>query len=316
MKIFVVGSVVVACSVKVTRLPLAGESLSGSTFLAEPGGKGFNLALAVSRLGIGVDGIFSVGEDMFSSVISSTFAQLGFSSEMLVCREGSTGAGVAFVDPAGENCLAVCLGANLALTADDIRSFAPRLLRSNLVAATFETPDAPIDEAFALARARGITTLLNPSPFRPIAPSILANTSILVVNAVEAAALGISIPGLSLPSVSAGALQPAPAIDRLLADGVDLLIVTLGHRGAVAFRSHGPPLYEPAFEVAAVDTVGAGDAFAAGLISGLLAGKPLNEALRNAAACGALTTLQFGAFNSFPTELSLAAFVDQNTSEQ
>lgn len=311
MKIFVVGSVVVACSVKVTRLPLAGESLSGSTFLAEPGGKGFNLALAVSRLGIGVDGIFSVGEDMFSSVISSTFAQLGFSSEMLVCREGSTGAGVAFVDPAGENCLAVCLGANLALTADDIRSFAPRLLRSNLVAATFETPDAPIDEAFALARARGITTLLNPSPFRPIAPSILANTSILVVNAVEAAALGISIPGLS-----AEALQPTPAIDRLLADGVDLLIVTLGHRGAVAFRSHGPPLHQPAFEVAAVDTVGAGDAFAAGLISGLLAGKPLIEALRSAAACGALTTLQFGAFNSFPTELSLAAFIDQNTFEQ
>lgn len=311
MKIFVVGSVVVACSVKVTRLPLAGESLSGSTFLAEPGGKGFNLALAVSRLGVGVDGIFSVGEDMFSSVISSTFAQLGFSSEMLVCREGSTGAGVAFVDPAGENCLAVCLGANLALTADDIRSFAPRLLRSSLVAATFETPDAPIDEAFALARARGITTLLNPSPFRPIAPSILANTSILVVNAVEAAALGISLPG-----VSAEALQPTPAIDRLLADGVDLLIVTLGHRGAVAFRSHGPPLHQPAFEVAAVDTVGAGDAFAAGLISGLLAGKPLNEALRSAAACGALTTLQFGAFNSFPTELSLAAFIDQNTSEQ
>ncbi|MFB0493071.1 ribokinase [Methylobacterium sp. OAE515] len=311
MKIFVVGSVVVACSVKVTRLPLAGESLSGSTFLAEPGGKGFNLALAVSRLGIGVDGIFSVGEDMFSSVISSTFAQLGFSSEMLVCREGSTGAGVAFVDPAGENCLAVCLGANLALTADDIRSFAPRLLRSNLVAATFETPDAPIDEAFALARARGITTLLNPSPFRPIAPSILANTSILVVNAVEATALGISIPGLS-----AEALQPTPAIDRLLADGVDLLIVTLGHRGAVAFRSHGPPLHQPAFEVAAVDTVGAGDAFAAGLISGLLAGKPLIEALRSAAACGALTTLQFGAFNSFPTELSLAAFIDQNTFEQ
>ena len=222
MKIFVVGSVVVACSVKVTRLPLAGESLSGSTFLAEPGGKGFNLALAASRLGVGVDGIFSVGDDLFSSIVLSTFAQVGFPSEMLVHHEGSTGAGVAFVDPVGENCLAVCLGANLALTAADVHSFAPRLHRSDLVAATFESPDAPIEAAFALARGRGIPTLLNPSPFRPIAPSILGQTSILVVNAVEAAALG-----LGTIILGAGAPQPTQEIDRLLGAGLDLLVVTL-----------------------------------------------------------------------------------------
>jgi ribokinase len=308
MQVFVVGSVVVACSVKVTRLPLAGESLSGSAFLAEPGGKGFNLALAASRLGVGVDGIFSVGEDMFSSLILSTFAQVGFPSEMLVHREGSTGAGVAFVDPTGENCLAVCLGANHALTAADVRGVAPRLHRSDLVAATFESPDAPIEAAFALARARGVTTLLNPSPFRPIAPSILAKTSILVVNAVEAAALG-----LGEDSFSTGALQATPEIERLLGDGLNLLIVTLGQRGAVAFRSHAPPLHQPAFEVAAVDTVGAGDAFSAGLIAGLLAGKPLEDALQCAAACGALTTLQFGAFESFPTAHALADFGQRNT---
>ncbi|QGY02474.1 ribokinase [Methylobacterium mesophilicum SR1.6/6] len=307
MQVFVVGSVVVACSVKVTRLPLAGESLSGSAFLAEPGGKGFNLALALSRLGIGVDGIFSVGEDMFSSLISSTFAQVGYTSEMLVHREGSTGAGVAFVDPAGENCLAVCLGANNALTAADVRAFAPRLHRSDLVAATFESPDAPIEAAFALARAREIKTLLNPSPYRPIAPSILAQTSILVVNAVEANALG-----LGAASQSDGALQATPAIERLLGGGLELLIVTLGSRGAVAFRKQARPFHQSAFEVAAVDTVGAGDAFSAGLIAGLLADKPLEDALQGAAACGALTTLHFGAFGSFPSARTLAAFVERN----
>lgn len=306
MQAFVVGSFVVACSVKVARLPLAGESLGGSAFLAEPGGKGFNLALAASRLGVRVDGIFSVGEDMFSPLVSSTFAQVGFSTEMLVHHAGSTGAGVAFVDPAGENCLAVCLGANLALTAADVRGFAPRVRRSDLVAATFESPDAPIDAAFALARASGIRTLLNPSPVRPIAPAILSNTSILVVNAVEAAALGYG-------TTSGGTLHPTPTVDRLLGDGLELLIVTLGDHGAVAFRADAPPLHQPAFKVAAVDTIGAGDAFAAGFIATVLAGKPLDEALRCAAACGALTTLQFGAFNSFPAAAALAAFVDQNT---
>lgn len=304
MQVFVVGSFVIACSVKVARLPQAGESLGGSAFLAEPGGKGFNLALAASRLGVTVDGIFAIGDDVFSPVAVSTFAQVGFASDMLVRRPGSTGAGVAFVDPAGENCLAVCLGANSALTADDIGGFARRLRRADLVAATFESPDAPIRAAFALAREHGRATLLNPSPVRVIDPSIMANTSILVVNAVEAAALG-----LGDPSVIADAKSPTDAIDTLLGGGLELLVVTLGSRGAIAFRPNAPPCHQPAFVVAAVDTVGAGDAFTAGLIAALLKARPLADALREAAACGALTTCQFGALNSFPIEASLERFL-------
>ncbi|XYD12155.1 carbohydrate kinase family protein (plasmid) [Methylobacterium sp. NMS12] len=62
--------------------------------------------------------------------------------------------------------------------------------------------------------------------------------------------------------------------------------------------------------VTAVDTVGAGDAFTAGLIAGLLAGEPLDATLRQAAACGALTACQFGAFEAFPTAQVLAAFLN------
>jgi ribokinase len=304
MRVFVVGSFVIACSVKVARLPQAGESLGGSAFLAEPGGKGFNLALATHRLGLDVDGIFAVGEDVFSPVVRSTFAQVGFSTGMLVPRAGSTGAGVAFIDPTGENCLAVCLGANLALTAEDVLGFAPRLQASDLVAATFESPDAPIREAFVLSRARGIRTLLNPSPVRALDPAILADTTILVLNAVEAAELG-----LGHPDGIAEARSATPAIAALLDGGLELLVVTLGVRGAVAFRPGSPPIRQPAFAVAAVDTVGAGDAFSAGLIVGLLDGKPLENVLRQAAACGALATCRFGAFDAFPKARALEAFL-------
>jgi len=307
MQVFVVGSFVVACSVKVARLPDPGESLRGSAFVAEPGGKGFNLALAASRLGIGVDGIFAVGADVFTPVALSTFAQVGFSSEMLVHHEGSTGAGVAFVDPAGENCLAVCLGANLSLTAEDVLRVAPRLRRSDIVAATFESPDAAIGTAFSLARAGGIRTILNPSPVRPIASSILSNTSILIVNAVEAAALGFG-DFTEMPDP----MHVTRAIGRLLSDGLELLVVTMGRSGAIAFRSQAPPLYQAAFEVLAVDTVGAGDAFAAGFITSTLKAKPLAEALRFASACGALTTRRFGAFDSFPNTASMEEFMALN----
>lgn len=304
MRLFVVGSFVIACSVKVARLPQAGESLDGLAFLAEPGGKGFNLALAAHQLGVEVDGLFAVGTDVFSPMVRATFARVGFAEDMLVPHAGSTGAGVAFVDAAGENCLAVCLGANLALGAEDVRAVAARLERADLVAATFESPDASIQAAFALARQAGIPTLLNPSPMRPIDPAILADTAILVVNAVEAADLG-----LGTPDAIADATEATPGIAALLSGGLGLLIVTLGERGAVAFRPGLPPLRQPAFAVAAVDTVGAGDAFTAGLIAGLLAGEPLDAILRQAAACGALTTCRFGAFEAFPTAQVLAAFL-------
>lgn len=305
MRVFVIGSFVMACSVKVARLPQAGESLEGLAFLAEPGGKGFNLALATHQLGVTVDGLFAVGTDVFSPLVRSTFAQVGFSEDMLVPHVGSTGAGVAFVDAAGENCLAVCLGANLALGAEDVRAVAARVGQADLVAATFESPDASIREAFALARTLGLPTLLNPSPVRPIDPAILADTAILVVNAVEAADFG-----LGAPDAIADAQAATPAIAALLDGGLELLVVTLGERGAMAFRPGLPPLRQAAFAVAAVDTVGAGDAFTAGLMAGLLADAPVDAALRQAAACGALTTCRFGAFGAFPTARALATFLD------
>ncbi|MET0257102.1 MAG: PfkB family carbohydrate kinase [Methylobacterium sp.] len=286
MQIFVVGSFVVACSVKVARLPRAGESLDAHAFVSEPGGKGFNLALAAHRLGATVDGVFAIGDDPFAAVAVSAFEGAGLDTQMIVRRSGSTGAGVGFVDESGENCLAVSLGANRLLAAGDIDP--ARIARAELVMATFESPDAPIAAAFAQARRRGIRTLLNPSPSRPIDPQILADTAILVVNGVEAADLGLD---LADPGTAEALLRPGP----------EMVVVTIGDEGAVAFRRNRPPWRQPAFPVAVIDTIGAGDAFSAGLAVALLEGCPLDAALAQAAACGAITACRFGAFDAFPT---------------
>lgn len=293
MQIFVVGSFVVACSVKVARLPRAGESLAAEAFVSEPGGKGFNLAVAAHRLGAQVDGVFAIGDDPFAVVAISAFEAAGLAADMLVRRNGSTGAGIGFVDREGENCLAVSPGANRLLAAADIDP--ARIARSGLVMATFEAPDAAIAEAFAQARARGIRTLLNPSPGRPIDPRILADTTILVMNRVEAADLGLDVAD---PCTAEALLRVGPAV----------VVVTLGEEGAVAFRRDGPPARQAAFPVAAVDTIGAGDAFSAGFAVALLEGRPIAEALARAAACGAITTCRFGAFEAFPTTADLDRF--------
>jgi ribokinase len=86
--------------------------------------------------------------------------------------------------------IAVYPGANALLSARRDRARrSPRIAASSAVVTQFEIGDGPIAAAFAAARRHGVRTILNPSPYRPIASAILGATDLLVVNATEAAAL-------------------------------------------------------------------------------------------------------------------------------
>ena len=303
--VFVLGSFVVACSAKVPRLPVPGESLEAEVFTCEAGGKGLNLAVGARRLGAAVDGVVAVGDDLFGHLAEPALARAGLPSTMLRRYHASTGSGIGFTDARGENCLAVYPGANLLLSAADIRSAEPALRRAGLVMAQFEIGDEPIAEAFALARQAGVPTLLNPSPFRDVAPGILECTSLLVLNRVEATRLAAAL-GLGAGCSAEGLAQVAAS---LLQRGPDTVIVTLGAGGALAYRRGAETLRQPAFPVEAADTLGAGDAFAAGLAVSLVEGRSLAESLRRAAACGAMVTRHVGVFDALPTRDGLDSFL-------
>ena len=307
--IFVLGSFVAACSIKVDRLPKPGESLRGQTFTLEAGGKGFNLAVGARRLGASVDGLLAVGDDLFATLAEGALTRADLPAHMLVRYPGMTGAGVAFVDADGENCLAIYPGANLRLTRQDVLATMPRAAAASLVLAQFEIDDGPIAEAFALARTIGRTTILNPSPYRSLAPEILRTTSILVVNRLEALHLGEDL-GLTLPANGLDIVDTwRPLAEHLLSQGLETLIITLGAAGAVAWRAGSNPLLQPPFQVAAIDTLGAGDAFTAGLAATLAGGGAFEDGLRVAAACGALATTRLGVFDALPTLGELTDFI-------
>ena len=154
MQVFVVGSFVVACSVKVARLPRAGESLAASAFVAEPGGKGFNLALALHRLGRRSTALSRSARTCSPRSPASAFERGGPSDPYAGCPRGGRRA------PASRS--------------STIRRELPRRqprrqspsrgrdvagaarLAPGPVPATFESPDAAIREAFrAGPRSRG-----------------------------------------------------------------------------------------------------------------------------------------------------------------
>ncbi len=303
---FVLGSFVVACSAKVNRLPVTGESLRASAFTVEPGGKGFNLAVGLRRLGVSVDGTVAVGDDLFGGLAIAALTEAGLPEGMVRRYPGATGSGIGFTDASGENCLAVHPGANALLSAADIEAAASRLRRSALVLAQFEIADEPIRAAFGLAHAEGVPTLLNPSPWRPIEPETLASTTILVLNRVEAAAMARAEGHDASFSGPDGAAAWAAT---LLPRGPELVVVTLGREGAVAVARDGSRHHQPAVPVEVVDTLGAGDAFAAGLGAGLLKGLSLRDSLRQAAACGSLVCRGCGVFRHLPTAAAVKAFL-------
>jgi ribokinase len=303
--IFVLGSFVAACSAKVARLPIAGESLLASHFVLEPGGKGFNLAVGARRLNLDVDGLLAVGTDLFADFAKAALRRAGLPLSILVQHDGPSGAGIGFIEEGGENCLAVYPGANAKLSAVEVMQAAGRIAGAKLVLAQFEIGDEPIECAFALARQAGGTTLLNPSPYRAIRPAILAHTSILVVNRVEAQFLALQY-GLEAAHAE-GFNQLALA---LFAQGLQALIVTLGAEGAWIRESQSDPYWQPPFKVEAVDTLGAGDAFVAGFAAALVEGLAPRHCMRRGAAAGAIATTRPGVFEALPSRAQLEKMLE------
>lgn len=118
------------------------------------------------------------------------------------------------------------------------------------------------------------------------------------------------LPGLAEGELLTGRTTPRAIADFYLERGVSLVAVKLGADGAALF-TRDEEWRMPAFKVRVVDTVGAGDGFAAGLISAALDGLHLPARLERAAAVGALATTSPGDMDGMPTEHALDAFLTE-----
>jgi 2-dehydro-3-deoxygluconokinase len=98
-------------------------------------------------------------------------------------------------------------------------------------------------------------------------------------------------------------------VRELAQRGPEEVVLKKGRAGSLALVD-GELLEHPAFTVAEVDPVGAGDAFAAGYLAGHLWGKPAEERLRVANAMGALSVATLGDYEGLPDENELWAFLE------
>ena len=260
----------------VERRPEPGDSVRARGIRLDCGGKGFNQAVALRRLGAEVEMCGAVGEDWFGGEFRRRLDELGIGRRFLKSVERLTGIAMPVVDAAGENAIVHALGANLELTPDDVQPAAfsgadAVLLQGELRAETTA-------RAAELGRSMDRLVVLNLAPADPSLRGALHDADVAVVNRAEAAQLGG--PG------------------QLLAAGVDAVVVTMGAGGAEIHAQRPETVAAPEVEV--VDTTGAGDAFAAALTLALVEGRSLQEAAAWAAAAGAAACMREGTSSAMP----------------
>ncbi|WP_432849011.1 ribokinase [Amycolatopsis sp. CA-161197] len=281
--VLVVGSANADLVVPVDRRPAGGETVLGGDTVLSPGGKGANTAVAAGRLGADVALLGAVGSDPYGALLRDSLAGAGVSTAFLRVVDRPTGIAYITVTPDGENSILVSPGANSALTPADITPEA--LAGAAVVVLSLEVPLPTVEHAVQRASDAGAKVLLNLSPAARLSPSTLAAVDVLLVNEHEAAYL----------------LGPADADPRKLLDlGPRAAVVTLGAKGAAVVTPDGVTEV-PSPPVTAVDTTGAGDAFAGALAASLAEGTTLPDAARRAARVAALSVTRAGAQPSYPT---------------
>ena len=111
-----------------------------------------------------------------------------------------------------------------------------------------------------------------------------------------------------MPNVS-----PEIALDQLASYGIKTCAVTMGEEGVIV-QQDGQKFHWPSFSVEVVDTTGAGDAFHAGFIYGLLQEWSLERIVQFASAVAALNCMHLGGRTGLPDLPTVEQFLSQRNS--
>ncbi|MFZ0731260.1 MAG: ribokinase [Candidatus Sulfotelmatobacter sp.] len=299
--IVVVGSYATGLTMKVERIPGAGETLLGTGYRVDFGGKGSNQAVGSARLGALVKFVAKIGKDTFGDMALELYRKEGVDAAFVKgSADAPTGVGFIVVEAkSGQNSIAIDPGANELLTPADVSKAARACKAASVVLTQLEIPVEAAQKALELGRSLGAVTILNPAPVRPLPASVLRLVDVLTPNEKEARVLAGRSPDVSI--------EAAIVARDLIRGGVKQVVMTLGEQGALLVDSSQQKHF-PAIAVKAVDTTGAGDAFNAGLAVALAQGSTIEEAIGFAVVTGAMAVMKEGVIPSLPRRNEVLAF--------
>jgi ribokinase len=302
----VLGDVNVDVIALFASFPNIGEDAFASASSLHCGGSAANTAMGLAQFGIDTELLACVGCDPWALTALQVLESAGVHLESVQRSDGAmTGLMYVIVTPGGERTILGCRGANTWTGPELIRAESlagTRLLHLSGYALLAEPQRSAALSALALARDYGLAVSLDPGVNTPelgstVIPSLLPQIDILLPNLAEAQRLT----GLKTPEACASFLRGR---------GVRCVAVKLGAKGCVVGSDVGlEPV--PGFEVQAMDTTGAGDAFAAGFLAAFLRGLGWCSAALLGNAMGALTASRVGGGASLPTAAETLEFLQR-----
>jgi len=268
------------------------------------GGSAANLSVAVSRLGLRSRFIGRVGDDSFGNFLTDEFKKEKVDiSQLQVDEEIGTGLTFILVTEDGERTMFGFRGANVHLSPDEMEiSYIQNadalhisgysLLRDPQRKAALKALDGAKRAEVLVSFDAGVLPAMKASDF---IRSTLKSIDLLFLNELEATSL-------------VGIKNPEKAASRALKLGPKIVAMKLGKRGCLILTEE-EEIHSPAFNVKVVDTTGAGDAFDAGFLAGIIEGWDLKRVARFANAVGALSVMKVGARSALPNRQEVERFL-------
>lgn len=294
MSVLVIGSTNIDITVQTEKLPLKGETVLGDSISFRFGGKGANQACACGKLGAKVTFLTAVGKDKYGKDIIEYLSTCNVDTSRVKYSDNNpTGTAVINVADDSSNSIVVVQGANLDCDCDYILQNEDCFKNCNYVLLQMEIPLAAIELSIKLAARYGKKVVLNPAPANPnIDKTLYKFITYITPNETEAEIMAYGIKKDD---------DLSKAANKLLEDGVNNVVITLGSNGAKLYTNNRTTISVPAYNVKAIDTVAAGDCFNGAFVTALEQGKDEESSLKFSNMASAIAVTRHGAQESIPT---------------
>ena len=279
--ITVIGSINMDLTVGTDVFPKKGETLLGSFFEMNPGGKGANQAVAIARLGGEISIVGRVGNDPFGEVLYKQLDKENVNVDCLQYCHASTGIANIILHEK-DNRILVVPGANSEVTKEVIDEHWEHINKSSIVLMQLEIPAETALYVLEKCKQNSKQVILNPAPATIFKAEWIDLVDYLTPNEHEFEAIF------------------GDKVERIIGKYPNKVIVTLGDRG-VCYHDGKQLIKIDGCKSEVTDTTGAGDTFNGAFAYAISNNFPLGEALTFANSAAALSVEKIGAQGGMPT---------------
>ncbi len=284
MKILNFGSLNIDLFYRVERFAAAGETIDSMTYEKNIGGKGLNQSVALARAGGQVYHAGNVGHD--GDFLVDFLHSTGVNTDLIRRVDTPSGNAVIQIDKAGQNCILLYGGANRCVTNEQIDEVLSHFEAGDIV--ILQNEINKMREIITKSHEKGMTVVLNPSPFAGCTDLPLNLVDYFIVNEHEAAQLAEQE---QQEAIISALLQKYPSAK---------FVMTLGGNGSLYFDADSHH-FQGTYPAEIVDTTGAGDTFTGFFFASIAKGETVPHAMELAAKAASVTITRQGAAPSIPT---------------